>query len=374
MTVTPPRPSPWSEEVFGLIPWGARLQFFAAVFFVFAPLALLWELGSGARQSWAQILPWVLFSGATAVGWALAFLRNTRFLFVVIPVSFALPMLVGNDYWARTFTPHHLLVIIASIACIAIGYAFFIRFIMHQGASRVRLQTEINLARDIHTSLVPPLARRTPCVEIHGASIPTTEVGGDLLDVVERGDRTGIFVADVSGHGVPAGVLMAMLKSAVRMHARTENDLTTLVRHLNELLLDLDRPTMFATFAALQFGEPGEVEVALAGHPPILVWRQATGEIEPLENDHPPLGIVPGCGFASRRARARSGDVFVLLTDGLTEVVDAANEEFGGERIAARLRDLASRPLAELHDGILQAVRAHGPQVDDQTLVVARVL
>jgi sigma-B regulation protein RsbU (phosphoserine phosphatase) len=368
-----PGVNPWSEELFGLVPRRARFEFFAAVFCVFAPLALLWELGSSHQSPWYRILPWVLFSGATAVGWAFAFVRKLRFLWLVVPLSFTLPQQFGRDYWGQLSDSRSLLLVSGCIALITLGYVFFIRFIMHEGVASLRLRTEMNLARDIHAGLVPALTLATPHLEVHGASTPTTEVGGDLLDCIEADERLALYVADVSGHGVPAGVFMAMLKSAVRMHARTAHDLGEFLRDLNAVLLDVKKETMFATFAALRFDGRGEAEYALAGHLPILVWRQTAGRIEKLENEHPPLGVVASHRFTARRVPAASGDVFLLLTDGLTEVTNVAGEEFGSQRVEALLRQQASRPLAEIHAGLVSAASAFGPQVDDRTLVLARV-
>jgi serine phosphatase RsbU (regulator of sigma subunit) len=86
-----------------------------------------------------------------------------------------------------------------------------------QGLRYFRVQTEIELAEQIHRSLVPPIARHASNHEFYGVSAPSGEMGGDLVDVVQCGNKRIAYLADVSGHGVPSGVLMAMVKSAIRM-------------------------------------------------------------------------------------------------------------------------------------------------------------
>src|SRR5262245_270984 len=234
------------------------------------------------------------------------------------------------------------------------------------------MSTEIALARDIHATLVPPVATATPRVELRGASYPTTEVGGDLLDVVPGDDADTVFVADVSGHGVPAGVLMAMIRSAIRVRLRAGAALDELVRDLNWIVYESTEPRLFATFVAMRFGAGG-VEYAIAGHPPILRVRAADGGVDRLETEPPPLGILPAHPFTARRVDAAPGDVFVLFTDGLTEVRDRNGNMLGEDGFVELVRRHAHRPLAELQTALFDAVRAFGAQDDDQTLLVVRL-
>jgi hypothetical protein len=370
--MAPRRGRVWSDELFRLLPRPAKVLFYAAVFSTFAPLALLFELGGRPHTPLHVILLWAAYSGLVAVGFALSFTWSLRLLPVVIGTSLGLPMLFGQSFWGRSLDLHTVLVLAGSIALMALGYAGFVRFIGNQGVTSLRLRTEINLARAIHEGLVPPLDRRVGRVEVYGDSAPTTEVGGDLLDLVEDGERAGLYVADVSGHGVPAGVLMAMIKSGIRMQWRRDGDLGRLVGDLNTLLFEVKRDTMFATFAGVHWDGSRTLEFALAGHLPILWWRADTRRMEKLENEHPPLGVLESHAFRSRRVEPRTGDLFVLVTDGLTEVLNRATEEFGEERLVDVIRANSERPLREIHAALLDAVHGFGPQTDDQTLVLLR--
>jgi sigma-B regulation protein RsbU (phosphoserine phosphatase) len=259
------------------------------------------------------------------------------------------------------------------VVLIAIGYIFFVRFIDTEGAEQLRLKTEINLARQIHEVLVPPVHARYGRVEILGRSIASSEVGGDLLDVFEGDHGVVVTVADVSGHGVGAGTMMAMMKSAARVKLMDGAKLDTLVSDLNRVMFQLKDDSMFATISALRFHADGAVEVAVAGHLPLLRVRANGGEVDVLPNEHVPLGILQDASFWSRELRGNPGDLFVLITDGLTEVENAQGEELGWEPIRDIAASMRTRPLADIHEAVMQRVTAHGPQADDQTLVLVRV-
>ena len=130
---------------------------------------------------------------------------------------------------------------------------------------------------------------------------------------------------------------------------------------------------MLATLAALELHADGTARYALAGHHPILHYRAAERVLDKLPNANPPLGAIEGRKFADAEVRAARGDLFVILTDGYVEVFAKDGEEFGQTRIDRLVTEHADRPLREIHDAVLSAVRAFGPQADDQTLLLARV-
>src|SRR5262249_42202424 len=154
-------------------------------------------------------------------------------------------------------------------------------FVQREGTRYVRAHTEIALARDIHRLLVPALARRVGAFEFQGVSVPSGEVGGDLIDLVESKDGWIGYVADVSGHGVGAGLLMGMVKSAARMQLQQMSPIDQLLTDLNAVLLDLKKPEMYVTFAGLQFDESG-LRFSVAGHPPILHYRATSATVDEL--------------------------------------------------------------------------------------------
>jgi sigma-B regulation protein RsbU (phosphoserine phosphatase) len=262
---------------------------------------------------------------------------------------------------------------VAAIAAVALGYTFFMAFIAREGARRVRADAEMALARDIHVSLVPPASLETPWCEMHGRSLPASEVGGDLVEALLVGSRPLGFVADVSGHGVPAGTLMGLLKASLRTRLRSPGDIGAVLADLNDVLGELIRPNTFATAAVLALESQGRLAYALAGHPPILHWRSATRSTVRLAEGGMALGIRPGERYAVARVDVAPGDVLAVLTDGFTETMDRRDRELGLEAIEGALAENAAAPLPELFDRLLALACAHGPQQDDRTLLLVRV-
>jgi sigma-B regulation protein RsbU (phosphoserine phosphatase) len=256
---------------------------------------------------------------------------------------------------------------------LSLGYAFFMIFIVREGLRRVRAESEMALASDIHLSLVPPVTLDSSRCEMHGRSIPAAEVGGDLVDaLVVDGQPLG-FVADVSGHGVPAGTLMGLLKASLRTRLRAPGDLGAVLADLNDVLAELTRPNTFATAAVLAFASGTRLAYALAGHPPILHWRSTDRSVVRLGEGGMALGILPGERYVEAQVDVSPGDLLAVLTDGFPETMDRKDRELGLEPIETALAAHAGAPLPEILDRLLGVARDHGPQQDDRTLLLVRV-
>ncbi len=141
--------------------------------------------------------------------------------------------------------------VLVSFIC---GYVFFLLFFQREGKRFFAAHTEIRLAGEAHRSLVPELSFKTSEFEFFGASFPSGAVGGDLVDVVAGDKGWFAYVADVSGRGVPAGVLMSMTKSAVRMWLSSHSHDSALLSDMNSVLKPLLTPNMFITFAYAAWG------------------------------------------------------------------------------------------------------------------------
>jgi phosphoserine phosphatase RsbU/P len=124
-------------------------------------------------------------------------------------------------------------------------------------------------------------------------------MGGDLVDLVQDGDKWIGYLADVYGHGVPSGVLMAMVKSAVRMRLPASSEPQVLLEDLNRVISELIGAEMFVTLAFVWFGKSNDLHFATAGHLPILHFRSATGSVCELSTPNPPIGIFKEREFAS---------------------------------------------------------------------------
>ncbi|HMB80015.1 MAG TPA: PP2C family protein-serine/threonine phosphatase, partial [Vicinamibacterales bacterium] len=260
----------------------------------------------------------------------------------------------------------------ATALAFGLAYVCFMWFFRREGARYFSAHAEIELAHQIHQLLVPAIDARIGRFTFAGASIPSGEVGGDLVDLVQVDGRWIGYIADVSGHGVGSGVLMGMVKSAARMKLLTIAPLPALLDDLNDALVPVRKPGMFVTMACLRYDEASGLEFALAGHLPLLRYEAASGAVEERSIANLPVAMFEGSRFASAPVPCEAGDLFVLITDGLSEVFDAADRQLGLDPLKDTIRRCAQLPLGELRDALVSTARAHGAQTDDQTVLVVR--
>ncbi len=220
---------------------------------------------------------------------------------------------------------------------------------------------------------MPEIHQTVVGFEIYGASVPSGEVGGDLVDLVVHGDDWTAYVADVSGHGIAPGVLMAMFKASVRSRILSGSDGAGLLEGVHQTLYPLKTSNMFVT-AGFLHSRAGKLTLSLAGHPALLHLQQQSGEICEYASEDLPMGILPEQSFSSRDIECRPGDLLLLLTDGIMEAENAAGHEMGIEPVKATLRASADLPLPELFRTIRQLALAFGKQADDQTMLLVRRL
>ena len=366
--------------------WRARLTLILGVFAMFSTLGFFSDLVRLQNQSpWPVVLGVAAADGLVAVGYfvgvmfgvrgvAIAVVVQALMMLLVIPRLNALAPGPAGDPSVAWMLARAKADAIGILAGIIAAYWAFIGFIGRQGVGQVRLQTEMDLAHDIHAALVPPVALHAGRIEAYGRSVPSSEVGGDLVDVMTTSGGLLAVVADVSGHGVAAGTLMATVRAAVR--ARLAATVATpalgeLLTTVNQVLLEIGRPDRFATLAALRVPEQGDAEVALAGHLPVL--RVRGGVIEHIENQHVPLGVRAGETFSAVSVTTAPGDLFVLFTDGAIEVDNWGGKQLGLAALEAEIAAHADQPLPVLHDRILARVRRHGRADDDVTLLLVKL-
>ena len=158
-----------------------------------------------------------------------------------------------------------------------------------------------------------------------------------------------------------------------RTQLREQSTMESLLEASNAVLFDLKAPTMFVTFAGVQ-ALGSALRFTVAGHLPILHYSMTSGTVEELSIAQLPLALFPDTSYRSSEVSCAAGDLLVILTDGLTEVFDSADREFGLEGVKAIIGEHAHGPLNAIEERLLHAVRAHGGQLDDQTLLLIRVL
>ena len=259
--------------------------------------------------------------------------------------------------------------VLISVIC---GYVLFLLFFQREGKRFFAAHTEIRLAAEIHSSLVPELSFKTRQFEFFGVSFPSGAVGGDLVDVVADSNGWFAYVADVSGHGVPAGVLMSMTKSAVRMWLASRAHDSPLLSDLNSVLKPLLTSNMFVTFAYAAWDTGPGLAFSSAGHVPLLHYRASVGRSEQCSVSNLPLGILLSQDFASGSLRFECGDILAIVSDGFTETFDSKGREFGLTGIEEIVQSARSKELREISAELRARVREYGEQRDDQTILLVR--
>jgi hypothetical protein len=262
---------------------------------------------------------------------------------------------------------------VATFLAVVFGYICFVTVSVTESRRYLRVRAEIDLAMEIHRVLVPAIETKMGGYEFYGRSIPSGDVGGDLIDLAGSEDHWVAYLADVSGHGVAPGVVMGMVKSAARMLLSSDHDTGHLLGRLNEVLFPLKKPDMFVTFCFVAKNEAG-VRIGLAGHPAILLFSARSNEISQLECPNMPLGILPSGDFESSEIRPEQGDVLALYTDGFLEQANAAGEEFGLTRFQEEFQRHGKDPLEAICRSLQESVARHGVQFDDQSILLIRRL
>ena len=305
-------------------------------------------------------MPKLLFALAVAqVFWLIASAR-------MIPSA---QRVLTSEEWRTHVALHGLLILVL----ILFSYGWFGTFFQMEGRRYFAAHTEIELASRIQQQLVPPVQLTTEELEIYGISIPSGSVGGDLIDAIEAKGAVCAYVADVAGHGVAAGVLMSMVKTAVRMHFLTNSPAGKgLLEAVNDTLTPLTDPSAYATFAYLLIEPDMRLTYSLAAHLPIFHFQRKDGAVQRHAVENLPLAMFSNTNYGTATIDFQRGDILAIVTDGLTEVFDSKDRELGDHYIESALTRLASLPIAKVADGIFESAKAYGKATDDQTLLLVR--
>jgi sigma-B regulation protein RsbU (phosphoserine phosphatase) len=245
-------------------------------------------------------------------------------------------------------------------------------------AQRELLHRELEIAREVQQRLFPQNMPLVATLEYAGYCRPARGVGGDYYDFLALSNGwLGLAIADVSGKGVPAALLMASLQASVRGQSQaTAGDVASLMTNVNRLVYDTSPDNRYATFFYGQF-DPASRRLVYTngGHNPPMLLRGK--QVILLETGGPVVGLFPKSEYQQDEIQLLPGDLLVLYTDGISEAENAAEEEWGEGALTEAARACAGLPAAEIVSRIMlaaDAFAAGAPQHDDMTLVVARVV
>jgi len=276
----------------------------------------------------------------------------------------------------------NLLQSVASQTALAVENSRLTSTIATEAAQREIIQRELEIAREVQQRLFPQTCPRIPGLSYYGTCRPAREVGGDYYDFLELPERgLGLAIGDVSGKGVPAALLMASLQAALRGQTLAASaSIHCIVENLNRLIYAATPANRYATFFYGQY-EPVSRRLVYvnAGHnaPILLRPNQGATECIRLEAGGPPVGLLPQATYQSGELDLYPGDLLIIFTDGVSESMNSAEEEWGEDRLIQSLNQVGHCCPAALVEAVFKAADAFAagaPQHDDMTLVVFRVV
>ena len=269
----------------------------------------------------------------------------------------------GEDVAVLTF--------FADAASIGIEKAMLHRQIL----DKIRIEEQLHLAKEVQERLLPKGPPAIPGYDIAGVFIPTSVLGGDYYDYLDLpGGQVGLVIADVSGKGIPAALIMAAFRTLVRTRAHHEPDSANLAQMLNHMLLETLGEAAFVTSVyGVLTPETGTFEYINCGHNPPLHVRDE-GSIEFLHSTGPLLGVLEEVQFQTGALSLAPGEILALYTDGVVEGI-CGEEEFGCERLGEVLLKTRHFSPAEMIQEVVKATKeftGRDGYRDDFTLVILK--
>ena len=244
---------------------------------------------------------------------------------------------------------------------------------------RRRLEAELKMSQVVQRALLPQRIPAMPGVEIAAFSRPAEIIGGDYFDFFKFRDGShGLVIADISGHGVSAGMLMSSLQTAIQTIAPDTNSPSEILQRINRFFIHNINFTTFVTVFLARFDtESRELMYVNSGHNPPAVFSRNGNETNWLKPTAPAIGLDEKYSPKIESIHLLSGDILFLYTDGLTEAFNDDMEEFGAERLAEFIQYASGLSVSEMLQIVRQGVDGYGGNTrlaDDLTLVAMKVL
>ena len=261
------------------------------------------------------------------------------------------------------------------------AFALYNAIIYSMANEKKRLDHDLEIARDIQRILLPAEAPAINGFQISGLNVPARQVSGDYFDYIQVDEeRLGVAIADVSGKGVPASLIMAICRSVLRAEAARNPSPADVLRKVNRQLYPDIKEDMFISMAYLILDhQRNGVTLARAGHDAPLLYKRASQSVTPLKSPGMVVGIDSGNVFdrltTDFAVPLERDDCLVLYTDGVTEALNSAGDEFGLDRMIQSVRASASDGVQTIVKRIIEDVRNFTgslPQNDDITLIAIR--
>jgi serine phosphatase RsbU (regulator of sigma subunit) len=238
-----------------------------------------------------------------------------------------------------------------------------------------QITRDLQIARRVQEALVPLALFRAPGMEIRSAYIPSETLSGDFYDYFVLDDQLYLFVADVSGHGLPAAILVSLLKSYIHTEANASRSLADLMTRLNKFLFSVSLPTQFATAQLFRIDPTGLMTFSNAAHPPFIHFQLEQGRAVVHEHASHLLGALPSATFDEGTLSVASGDTLFVYTDGLTDRRNAAGEFYSLDRVTSLLETFRDAEFGAVYDALYHDITSFPATEefrDDIAFVVTR--
>ena len=254
------------------------------------------------------------------------------------------------------------------------GVAIFL-VLMLELKDKLLARDELIAGKRVQQALMPEQSPSVPGWSLWIYSRPANEVGGDLIDFLKKNDtQFGVALADVSGKGLQAALIMAKLQATLKALAADYNSIGELITKLNAIFHRDGLPNSFASLVYAELSSnSGMLRFVNAGHLPPVIMR--TSGLEETEKGEAALGLIGTTKYQERQLELHSGDLFVVYSDGLTEARNERGEFFGVERFLKRLPSLKDRAPAEIGKALLSEVDFfvnEAPPNDDLSLIILK--
>ena len=250
-------------------------------------------------------------------------------------------------------------------------------YLVEQQIEKERLEEEMRLAREIQERLQPSTIPSLPGLQTASLAIPSRHVAGDYFDAIRLGDHKLLLaIADVTGKGVPASLLMSNLQACLRVLVPMDVSLEAATAQINRVISENTGFDKFITyFHGIYDEEKRTFDYVNAGHNPPTLVRQ-NGDIELLEAGGLLLGVMAGAEYERGQVTLDPGDVLALFTDGVTEAMSPEDEEYGEPRLEKLLQDTRHQNAQEILDAVREDIRVFTDDAavlsDDLTLIVVK--
>ena len=282
-------------------------------------------------------------------------------------------LLIGKKYSGKDYDDHEIS-FLESLANVAVSALENERLVKEE-IEKQQLESELSFAREIQQNLLPEHEPSTDTFDFAGLSYPSRDVGGDYYDFIEKEDKIYLCIADVSGKGMPASLIMANFQAALRIVADYDDNLEKIVLKLNRIVYENTSPDKFITlFIGILDKTTGTMEYINAGHNAPLYISGDT--IKELEIGGMLLGVLEdGDDYEKGQIAFKENDLLFMFTDGVNEAENKRKEDFGNTRLINTLSNFKESSCRNILEGVLSDVSHHtdgAPQYDDITMIAVK--